>query len=350
MYKLTHEELIRYFSDFGYQWLEYLNDDNKYKGVFTKVLLKCPNGHYYKTTYNKFKKGTRCGECYGNKKFGNDVVNEVITSRGFKLLSNYKNMRTKVKLQCPKGHIFYTNFNYFKRTKHGCPECYNRSPTTKEVKEYIEKEGYKLISDKYLNDRTKIKLECSKGHVYEVTFYNFKKGKRCNKCRSLSYEEVKSLVEELGHELLSEYYESTKQKLKIKCSKGHIFYKTLPKLKYRPKCPECIKGRNFSDKEREIQRYVSKLVKGVVWNDRTQITNPLTNYKLELDVWIPDLNKAIEFNGKYYHTNDKVKTRDKIKKEECLKKGIDLLVVNEKDYMKDKEKVLETVKNFIGGY
>jgi hypothetical protein len=33
-----------------------------------------------------------------------------------------------------------------------------------------------------------------------------------------------------------------------------------------------------------------------------------------------------------------------------LKKGIDLLVVNEKDYMKDKEKVLETVKNFIGGY
>jgi protein-arginine kinase activator protein McsA len=119
-----------------------LNDDNRYKGVFTKVLLKCPNGHYYKTTYNKFKRGMRCGQCYGNKKFSNDVVNEVITSRGFKLLSNYKNMRTKLKLQCPKGHIFYTNFNYFKRTKYGCSECIkgrNFSDKEREIQRYVSK-------------------------------------------------------------------------------------------------------------------------------------------------------------------------------------------------------------------
>jgi hypothetical protein len=50
------------------------------------------------------------------------------------------------------------------------------------VKEYIEKEGYKLLSDSYVNNRTKILIECDKGHQYSVLFNSFKAGHRCLTC------------------------------------------------------------------------------------------------------------------------------------------------------------------------
>ena len=39
--------------------------------------------------------------------------------------------------------------------------------------------------------------------------------------------------------------------------------------------------------------------------------NPNTDKHLELDIWIPTLNKAIEFNGEYWHNNNYSKYKDK---------------------------------------
>jgi len=62
---------------------------------------------------------------------------------------------------------------------------------------------------------------------------------------------------------------------------------------------------------------------------------------------LPDLNKAIEYNGLYWHSLPKAKLNGKIKKQECNKLGIDLFVIKEEDYLKDKQKVLKNIYNFI---
>lgn len=59
------------------------------------------------------------------------------------------------------------------------------------------------------------------------------------------------------------------------------------------------------------------------------------------------LHKAIEFNGKYYHKKDDVKKRDKIKKEQCKKKEIDLLIIEEKDWIIDRNRCLSKINRFI---
>jgi len=52
--------------------------------------------------------------------------------------------------------------------------------------------------------------------------------------------------------------------------------------------------------EQEIQEYAKSIYNdNIINNDRTIIINPITGHNLELDIYFPKLNKAIEFNGKY---------------------------------------------------
>jgi len=87
----------------------------------------------------------------------------------------------------------------------------------------------------------------------------------------------------------------------------------------------------------------------VINNDRTQIINPLTNRHLELDVWIPELNKAIEYNGIYWHSFNKPNTvrKDKIKRAQCKEKGIDLLVIEERNWTENQEMEMKRVKKWL---
>jgi hypothetical protein len=50
------------------------------------------------------------------------------------------------------------------------------------IKEKIEKEKYILLSSAYTNSREKLKLQCNKGHFYEVSYRAFKQGERCPVC------------------------------------------------------------------------------------------------------------------------------------------------------------------------
>ena len=54
--------------------------------------------------------------------------------------------------------------------------------TYKYIKEQFEKEGYKLLSNEYKGNGFKLKIECSKGHQYEVTYGNFQQNVRCPIC------------------------------------------------------------------------------------------------------------------------------------------------------------------------
>ena len=39
------------------------------------------------------------------------------------------------------------------------------------VRDYVESRGYKLLSNKYMNNRQKLLLECPKGHEWKTTFH-----------------------------------------------------------------------------------------------------------------------------------------------------------------------------------
>ena len=158
------------------------------------------------------------------------------------------------------------------------------------VKEYLESEGYTLLSDSYISNREQLSICCVNHHTYNVSFSNFHKG--CD-------------------------------------------------------CPEC-QEHGTSKIEQRLFEYVKSIYTGTVINrDRTQIFNAATKRFLELDIWLPESMKAVEFNGRHYHKDEKVLERDEIKRQQCINKGIELLVIDENEYVGRYNEVFTLVRRFI---
>lgn len=92
---------------------------------------------------------------------------------------------------------------------------------------------------------------------------------------------------------------------------------------------------------------VNKIYPKSISNDRTQILNTITGKYLELDIYIPELQKAIEYNGTYWHSFPEKIQRDRFKIEECKRLGIELLIIEEQNYMNSKQTELNKIRDFI---
>ena len=102
--KLTYNEVKEYIEYFDYQLLS-----NTYKNSNSKLKIKCPEGHIYEVIFSNFQRGQRCPYCYGKIKLSSKYVKEYIESFCYKLLSDkYKNARTKLEVECPYGHRYFT--------------------------------------------------------------------------------------------------------------------------------------------------------------------------------------------------------------------------------------------------
>ena len=99
---------------------------------------------------------------------------------------------------------------YSKRRIFGCPICSNKNKgsyhkhTLEEVKKYVESQNCRLISEEYKNCDENLLIEFSCGHIGDTSFYNFKKGVRCDICgwivtansRRIPVEEIYSFLKE----------------------------------------------------------------------------------------------------------------------------------------------------------
>ena len=204
--KKTIQEVREYINNEGYTLLsdEYINCNQELEII-------CPNGHNIKMSWKRFENGRRCPHCsersWINRKKNIEYINEIISKEGYKFLEEYTTAKTKMKCSCPNGHIFEINWNNFKNGKR-CPLCNreNKSFSYEQVKEIVSKENYKLISKEYKNSKEKIELKCSKGHIYSATFDSFKRGKRCPHCISSKGEnKVKEVLINNNIEYIQQY-------------------------------------------------------------------------------------------------------------------------------------------------
>jgi len=261
-----------------------------YKSLQEHISIKCQNGHVYQTSFCIFRCGCRCPKCKGVARYTYEQIRQSIHDIGYELISEtYKNVYEKLDIRCDVGHIFQMCYHDIDN-KHKCPKCFGKFRHTIEyIKEYISGiDGYKALLTKYINNSTKIPIECPKKHVFEMSFNNFQRGHRCPKCAKL-----------------------------LKRSKGEI----------------------------EIFEYVKTIYDGsIIPNDTHTIFNPKTGRYVELDIYCKDISKAIEFGYKYYHTNN---YKDRLKVNECKRLGINLLVIDYNDWVKNKD--LGIIHKFILG-
>ena len=286
------------------------------------------------------------------KKLNYIEVKQYIESFDYKLLStNYINALTKLELQCPKDHIYFGVYGNFQQGIR-CPECSGlKRKTLRGVKEYIESFGYELLSTEYKNSKEKLELQCPKKHIFKMSYVCFQRGQRCPECdksKKLTLNKVKQYIENFEYKLLSTEYVNSKTKLELQCPEGHIYNVIYNSFQQGQRCPSCASVKGWSKPEKEIAEYIKQNYIGeVMENDRTQVKNYWSGKNLELDIFLPELNKAVEYNGEYWHNNDKSRWYDEMKKKQCKQKNINLLVIQEQDWYDNKPYCLNKINNFI---
>ena len=181
MKKLTIGYVRQKFEKEGYQLLttKYINNRQRLEYI-------CPKGHRNTIVWNSWQQGDRCAECAGLKKKSIDFVRKEFKKENYELLSTkYINANHKLKYICPKGHIGFIRWTDF---HHGirCAECNGTKRKTIEyVRESFEKEGYQLLSTKYINSRQKLKYICSMGHSKSTTWSDWNQGTKCPICANI---------------------------------------------------------------------------------------------------------------------------------------------------------------------
>lgn len=116
--------------------------------------------------------------------------------------------------------------------------------TIEEISDFIQKKGGKCLSDEYKNNKSKIKIRCNKGHVWETNWMCLKKGTWCPYCKvdstRLSISDAQKIARERDGYCLSVKYKNSQEKLKWKCNEGHIWEANLTNIKNQNQwCPFC---------------------------------------------------------------------------------------------------------------
>ena len=99
--------------------------------------------------------------------------------------------------------------------------------------------------------------------------------------------------------MLEEKYISVSNKMRYICSHhpDNIAYITYNDFQQGMRCPYCMKRRKTSKAESEISSYIKS-----IYNDEISLSNRNILNGKELDIYLPDIKLAIEYNGFYYHS------------------------------------------------
>lgn len=192
------------------------------------------------------------------------------------------------------------------------------------IKEYLNQFNYTLISDSYERSNKKLDMICNKGHECSISWDNFKYGRRCKTCASLSkankfkldYSEVKKYIESYGCKLLDKDYKNNSIKLHIKCHCGENFYMSLAKFKINKKCLSCkklehkTKKHSYSYISNFIENYNYKLISDTYEGADKKIIVQCPNGHPEYSVKFSNFH-----SGKRcpYCSNNKAMTLDEVK-------------------------------------
>lgn len=136
-----------------------------------------------------------------------------------------------------------------------------------------------------------------------------------------------------------QYHQNNGEKVWWRCKNGHS-YKTSCCTRHQNNsgCPEC--HHNTSKGEEEVASFIGEKYSGrILRGDRTAIS------PLELDIYLPEIDVAIEYNGVFWHSDANKADKDVHfnKYKACLDNGISLIQIWEDDWCL-KQKI---VKNML---
>jgi hypothetical protein len=268
--------------------------------------------------------------------------------KGGELLSdNYINNKQKLLWKCDCGNEWKTSWVDIRYRNSWCPNCSSIIRTNKlrkynidELNEFVINKNGILLSKKYVNCDSKIKIICNNNHVFYLTTRQLESNCWCPECdiNSLINQFMLKLKNNNG-KLVSGKIINNQSKVMIECENNHIWKTKIYNIIYNETwCPFCLKNVG----EEKIVEYLEnnniKFNRQHTFNDLTGKTKRKT--KLRFDFYLPEHNILIEFDGKQHYEpvnfggcsdeqafniHEKLISNDNIKNKYCFEKDIQLI-------------------------
>ena len=296
------------------------------------------------------------------KKSQEQFINELIKIHGKKYdysKVKYINSKNKVIIICPEHGEFEQLPESGLRGK-GCLKCGNKyrnpKPSKTQVKflkecRNIHGNKYDYSKVKYINSSNKVIIICPEHGEFEQIPPSHLLGKGCIECGKMK--NIYSLNNDIlflekSLKLHGNKYDYSKVKyinslinVIIICPE-HGEFKQLPNAHLKGSgCPKCVN--KISKSEQEIYDFILSLgIYNILQSNRTILNNK------ELDIYLPDYNLGIEFNGLYWHNEDyKEDNYHQKKTDECLSKNIQLIQIFEDEWLHKKDIVKSRLLNIL---
>ena len=246
---------------------------------------------------------------------------------------------------CSKGHSYYSVIvNRVKRNS-GCPYCanqkiltgYNDLATTNPelIKEWDYNKNIVKPTEVMRGSARKVWWICPKGHSYEAKLNNktSNNGTSCPYCTNYKVLSGLNDLATTNPELIKYWDDEKNGSLKPnmvmkgqhkevwwigEC--GHSWKSTIYHMVEGKRCPICNIENKSSFPEQAIYFYLKKVFNEVEIENRKVLNGK------ELDIYIPSIKTAIEFDGDAWHKDVE---KDIIKNQLCNEKGIRLIRIRD---------------------
>ena len=326
-------------------------DVNTFPGMSKQITLKCPKCDHDYTTYGTqivTRRLNYCAKCSRkniNRKYDIAYIQNHCDEKNIKLSSRetYRiNSKEFVDAQCQScsAIIQFTIAGILNKNSVRCKKCYHKD---------------RLKESKFCEVMTQC-YDCGKEVKRKMLLEN-QNPVRCKSCaikfnnvskKKLPYVTTKKIIEQNNCKLitLEKEYMTRHHDVEIECGKcKNRFWQTpanyLKSKKFQ--CPSCSFSDTYmvSNAEKEIKEFIESNNLDVETSKRGIFAS--IHHNSEIDIFIPEKNLGIEFDGLYYHsTRFKDKNYHNNKTNEAKKTHMTLLHIFE-DEWRDKKEIIKSI-------
>ena len=367
--RLTTDEFIEkakkvHGDKYDYSKVEYVDSA-------TKIYITCPEHGGFWQNPNSHLHGRGCSMCAKAKANAknscgiDEFIEKAKKVHGEKYdysKVEYVNSKTKVCIICPEhGEFWQTPSEHLNGC--GCKKCASdklqkkfqlskQQFVSKSLKVHGDKYDYSKVE--YVNNRTKVCIICPEHGEFWQTPNSHLNGNGCPLCGNEERAKVKKSntddfiikakkvhTENYSYKLVD--YVTAKTPIKIICPKHGEFWQTPDKHLYGRGCPKC--GRELSKGEECVKDYIENIIGFKINKNSRKIIPPY-----ELDIFVPEKNLAIEYDGILWHSEKYIKDTNYHlnKTESCEKMGIRLIYIFEDEWNEHTDIVKSKLKHILG--
>lgn len=343
-----------------------------------RILWRCEKGHEWEVSASNRAQGCGCPYC-GNKKVlkgfndlattHSDLAKQVSPNSKIKADEIVAKSEKKLLWRCPKNHQWKATVSARERGRN-CPYCSNKrllvgyndlATTQPELAKQVSPRSKFKANEVMAGTEKRLIWRCEKDHEWEARGADRTSDKGCPYCSGrvpvVGVNDLATVNPALASEIspnskikATELTEFSNRQVLWCCKQGHE-WRARPSTRSRGAgCPQCAGSKPERDLAELVKSLLSKDIK-VLRNDR-KVIKPY-----ELDILVPELNLAFEFNGIYWHSDKMIRARkssfpsskafDDFKKKECAKQGIKLFFVREKQWIENHENEVKRVSEIV---